>query len=76
VNERGVVCRGGARKRAHGEGVDVQRIDRMVFRPVDIVVCHAVDDRLGPDRGHRLRDGAVVGHVEIRVTERLYVVSG
>ena len=54
VHERGAVCLGRARQRAHREGVHRERIRRIRFGGVDLIERRAIDDRVGP----RLVDGA------------------
>ena len=75
MNQHGAVAVGGARQRADGEGVRVQRVNRMILGAVDVVPRGAVDDRVGPHAIHRRPHGGIVGDVERFARERRHVVA-
>ena len=70
MNQRCAVTPGGTRQRADGEGIGVERLDRLVLRGVDVRERGAVDNDLRPHAIHRRRDRGRVAHVELLAGER------
>ena len=68
--------RGTGRQRANSERVDIQRVDGMVFRAIDVVVRGAVDDDVRPQPLQRHPDRAIIGDVEIPANQGNDLVPG
>ena len=68
--------RRGSCQRTYSEGVEVQCVDRVIFRAIDVVVGGAIDDHFRTEALDGVLDRPIVGSIQICVTEGRHIVAG